>query len=65
MRVGRTGGVPGFTGFLTEGIPGVSGRKQVCKPHSGVIDDQLMEQRPTYRAGFALDITLNRSHDFW
>jgi hypothetical protein len=23
-----------------------------------VIDDQLMEQRPTYRAGFALDITL-------
>jgi hypothetical protein len=36
----------------------LSGRKQGYKPHSGVIDDQLMEQRPTYRAGFALDIAL-------
>jgi hypothetical protein len=34
------------------------GRKQGYKPHSGVIDDQLMEQRPTYRASFALDIAL-------
>lgn len=28
------------------------------KPPPGGIHDQLMEQRPSYRAGFALDITL-------
>jgi hypothetical protein len=34
-----------------------------CKLLSGGTDDQLMEQHPTYRAGFALDITLNSTYD--
>lgn len=51
----------GFDGIF---ITGRSSRKLVrqpsCKPLMGGIHDQLMEQRPTHRAGFALDITLER-----
>ena len=49
----------GFDGIL---ITGRMSRKLINppsgKPLMGGIHDQLMEQRPTYRAGFALDITL-------
>jgi hypothetical protein len=44
--------------FITGRVSTICRRKQGCKPYSGGIGDQLMEQRPTYRAGFALDITL-------
>ena len=39
----------------------MSGDKPGCKPLSGGIHGQLMEQGPSYRAGFALDITLGLS----
>lgn len=44
--------------FITGHISSILSREPVCKPLSGGTDDQLMEQRPTYRAGFAMDITL-------
>lgn len=44
--------------FITEHISSILSGKPVRKPLSGGTHDQLMERRPTYRAGFALDITL-------
>lgn len=44
--------------FITGHISSILSGKPVCKPLSEGTHDQLMEQRPTYRAGFALDITL-------
>jgi len=44
--------------FITGHISRILSGKPGCKPLSGGTHDQLMEQRPTYRAGFALDITL-------
>jgi hypothetical protein len=44
--------------FITGHIVSILSDKPICKLLSGVTHDQLMEQRPTYRAGFALDITL-------
>lgn len=44
--------------FITRHISRILGTKPACKPLSGGVDDQLMEQRPTSRADFALDITL-------
>lgn len=44
--------------FITGHISSILSDEPVCKPLSGGTHDQLMEQRPTYRAGFALDITL-------
>lgn len=49
----------GFHGvFITVHTYSILSAEPVCKPLSGESHDQLMEQRPTYRAGFALDITL-------
>jgi hypothetical protein len=49
----------GFHGiFITGHISSILGCQSSCKPLSGGIHGQLMEQRPSYRAGFALDITL-------
>ena len=50
----------GFDGiFITGRISSKLVNPPSGKPLMGGIHDQLMEQRPTYRAGFALDITLN------
>jgi len=46
--------------FITGHISSILSGKPVCKPLSGGTHDQLMERRSTYRAGFALDITLGR-----
>lgn len=49
----------GFDGIFITGHPSsILSGKLGCKPLSGGTHDQLMEQPPTYRAGFALDITL-------
>ncbi len=49
----------GFDGIFITGHPSnIWSGKLGCKPLSEGAHDQLMEQRPTYRAGFALDITL-------
>ncbi len=45
--------------FITVHSYSVLSAKLSCKPLCGGRHDQLMEQRPTYRAGFALYITLN------
>jgi hypothetical protein len=53
-------GGAGFNGIFIAGhISSMLSDKLDCKPLSGGTHDQLMEQRPTYRAGFSLDITLN------
>jgi hypothetical protein len=44
--------------FATVHISSILSGERVCKPLSGGTHDQFMEQCPTYRAGFALDITL-------
>ncbi len=44
--------------FITGHISSIFRDQLGCKPLPGGIHDQLMEQRPSYRAGFALDITL-------
>ena len=44
--------------FMSGHISSILGDKLACKPLSGGTHDQLMEQRPTYRADFALDIAL-------
>lgn len=44
--------------FITGHISSILSGTSSCKPLSGGTHDQLMEQRPTYRAVFALDITL-------
>lgn len=38
--------------FITVHMNSILSGKPVCKPLSGETHDQLMEQRPTYRAGF-------------
>jgi len=49
----------GFDGiFITVRPSSILSDKLGCKLLAGGTHDQLMEQRPTYRAGFALDITL-------
>ncbi len=53
----------GFDGiFITGHSSRILGGKLGCKPLSGGSHEQLMEQPPTYRAGFALDITLAALH---
>lgn len=44
--------------FITGYTSRILSDKLGCKPLSRGTHDQLMEQRPTYRAGFALDIKL-------
>ena len=44
--------------FITVHLYSVLSDEPVCKPLSGGTHDQLMEQRPTYRAGLTLEITL-------
>ena len=52
----------GFHGIFIAGRPSsILNYQPSCKPLSGGIHGPLMEQRPSYRAGFALDITLNRT----
>lgn len=49
----------GFDGnFITGHSYSILSGKLGCKPLVGGTHDQLMEQHPTYKAGFALDITL-------
>ena len=45
--------------FKAVHISSILSAKPACKPLTGGTHDQLMEQRPTYRADFALDITLD------
>ena len=47
--------------FITVHSYSVLSAKLSCKPLCGGRHDQLMEQRPTYRAGFALYITTRAS----
>ena len=50
----------GFDGiYITVHSYSIFRDKRGCKPLTGGAHDQLMEQRPIYRAGFALDITLD------
>lgn len=44
--------------FINGYMPSIFGDWLGCKPIPGGTQGQLMEQRPTYRADFALDITL-------
>ena len=44
--------------FITGYVSSIFGDRLGCKPLAGRLHDQLMEQRPSYRASFALDITL-------
>jgi 2'-5' RNA ligase len=44
--------------FIAGYISSILGGKLGWKPFTGATHDQPMEQRPTYRAGFALDIAL-------